>query len=97
MFEVKIGLPATPVVNVATTDNRGFTPEELAERCVERLISVSAGAPPEIRDQAIAFRKAIAHVVTQYMKEAVTNDRVTVYNALVQAGQPQLADAIRKL
>lgn len=97
MFEVKLGLPSTPVVSVSTTDHRGFTPEELAERCAEKLISVSADAHPAIRDQAMAYRKAIVHVVAHYMKEAVTNDRVTVYNALVQAGHPQLADAIRKL
>jgi hypothetical protein len=35
--------------------------------------------------------------VTAYMKEAVTNDRLTVYNALVDAGHPQLAAAIQKL
>jgi hypothetical protein len=75
------------VVSVSTTDGRGHTPEELAELCAAKLIS----------EQAKAFRAAIVHVVTRYMKEAVTNDRVTVYNALVDAGHPQLADAIRKL
>ena len=84
-------------VSVATTDGRGHTPEELAEFCVAKLISVSDEAHPAIREQAKAFRAAIVHVVTRYMKEAVTNDRVTVYNALVDAGHPQLADAIRKL
>ena len=97
MFDVSLSLPNGPVVNVATTNGRGFTPEELAERCAERLISVSADAHPAIREQALAFRKAIVHVVTNYMKEAITNDRVTVYNALVEAGHPQLAEAIKKL
>lgn len=31
------------------------------------------------------------------MKEVVTNDRVTVYTALVEAGHPQLAAAIQEL
>lgn len=84
-------------VSVSTTDGRGHTPEELAELCAAKLISVSEDAHPAIREQAKAFRAAIVHVVTRYMKEAVTNDRVTVYNALVDAGHPQLADAIRKL
>ena len=26
-------LPKTPIVNVHTTENRGFTPEEIAKRC----------------------------------------------------------------
>jgi len=64
---------------------------------VSKLISVSDSAPPEIREQARAYRAALLHVVTAYMKEAVTNDRVTVYNALVEAGQPQLAATIQKL
>jgi hypothetical protein len=84
-------------VMIATTSNRGHTPEELAERCAERLISVSKDAHPAIRDQAIAFKADITVLMARYLREAVTNDRVTVYNALVDAGHPQLADAIRKL
>jgi hypothetical protein len=97
MFDVKLSIPETPIVNVMTTNHRGHTPEELAEICANKLISISEDAHPAIRDQAKAFRAALVHVVTRYMKEAVTNDRVTVYNALVDAGHPQLADAIRKL
>jgi len=84
-------------VMIATTSNRGHTPEELADRCAERLISVSQDAHPALRDQALAFKADIIVLLTKYLKEAVTNDRVTVYNALVDAGHPQLADAIRKL
>jgi hypothetical protein len=84
-------------VMIATTSNRGHTPEELAERCAERLISVSQDAHPALRDQALAFKADITVLLTKYLREAVTNDRVTVYNALVDAGHPQLADAIRKL
>lgn len=97
MFDIKLSLPETPVVSVMTTSNRGHTPEELAELCANKLISVSEDAHPALREQAKAYRAAIVHVVTRYMKDAVTNDRVTVYNALVNAGHPQLADAIRKL
>jgi hypothetical protein len=97
MFDIKFSLPETPVVSVMTTSNRGHTPEELAELCANKLISVSEEAHPAIREQAKAYRTAIVHVVTRYMKEAVTNDRVTVYNTLVNAGHPQLAEAIRKL
>jgi hypothetical protein len=85
------------VVTVTTTSNRGETPEEVALRCVNKLISVSDSAPQEIREQALAYRAVLLRVVTAYMKEAVTNDRLTVYNALVDAGHPQLAAAIQKL
>lgn len=97
MFNIQVSLPDTPLVNVVTSSRRGHTPEELAKLCADKLISVSDSAHPAIREQAKAYQNAIIHVVTSYMKEAVTNDRVTVYNALVDAGHPQLADAIRKL
>ena len=44
-------------VNVETTSNRGFTPQEIAKRCSDRLISVSDTASPLIRDQARAYKK----------------------------------------
>ena len=31
-------------VNVHTTQNRGFTPDEIAERCLDKIISVAAPA-----------------------------------------------------
>jgi hypothetical protein len=36
-------------------------------------------------------------VVAFYMREAIRSDRTTVYNALREAGHPELADAIRRL
>ena len=44
-------------VEVKTTSGRGFSPEEVAERCLSKIISVSDNAPPVIRDQAEAFQK----------------------------------------
>jgi hypothetical protein len=84
-------------VNVLTTEGRGFTPDEVAERCVDKIISVSDTAHPGIRDQANAFKKHIEKVVAYYMREAIRSDRTTVYNALKDAGHPELADAIRRL
>ncbi|MGC4008853.1 MAG: hypothetical protein QM805_07680 [Pseudomonas sp.] len=86
-----------PLVQVQTTSGRGFTPEEVAERCVARLIHVSDAAPQAIRDQAMAFRAQILRTVTHYMKEAIASDRTTVYNALKDAGHPDLAELIRRL
>lgn len=82
---------------VYTTDNRGFTPEELAERCADKIISISDSADPALKAQAHAFRKQVVQVVTLYLKEAVRCDRTTVYNALNDAGQPELAELIRRL
>ena len=97
MFKFNVDIPKEPVVNIQTTENRGFTPDEVSERCVEKLISVSDSTHPAIRDQAQAFKKHMEKVVAFYMREAIRSDRTTVYNALKDAGHPELADAIRRL
>jgi len=84
-------------VEVHTTQNRGFTPEEIAERCADKIISVSDEAHPAIQAQARAFRKRIVQLVGFYLREAVKSDRTTVYNALTDAGHPELAELIRRL
>ena len=98
MFEFKLDMPRDEqVVLVNTSDNRGFTPEELSEQCVQKLISVSDTAPPAIRDQARAFSKHIETLVAYYMRQGIRSDRTSVYNALNDAGHPDLADLIRRL
>jgi hypothetical protein len=98
MFEFGLDIQKDgPVVGVRTTENRGFTPEELAQQCVEKIISVSDDAHPGIRDQARAFQKHIETLVAYYMRQAIRSDRTTVYNALNDAGHPELAELIRRL
>ena len=92
MLELAVGS-----VSVQTTSNRGFTPEEVAERCLDRIISISDSAPRELKDQAMAYRKSIRALLLFYMDEAIRSDRTTIYNALVDAGQKDLAEAIRRL
>jgi hypothetical protein len=98
MFEFKLDVPKDqPIVGVRTTDKRGFTPDELAEQCVKRIVAVSDKAPPAIRDQARAFKNSVEAIVAQYMRQAILSDRTTVYNALTDAGHPELAELIRRL
>ena len=87
----------TPIVGVRTTSNRGFSPEELAEQAAQKIVAVSDTAHPALREQAHAFQKQIAKLVELYLKQAVRSDRTTVYNALQDAGHPELADLIRRL
>lgn len=84
-------------VTVKTTDGRGLTPEEIAEMCLDKLLYVSESAPPAIRQQAEAFRDQIRIVLVIYMRQAAASDRTTVYNALIEAGYPDLAESIRRL
>lgn len=84
-------------VEVITTNNRGMTPEEVAKLCSDKLVAVADTAPPAIRDQARAFKANIEKVVASYMRQAIASDRTTVYNAIRDAGHPQLAELIRRL
>ena len=84
-------------VNVETTDNRGFTPEETAERCVNKLIGITNNAHPSIREQAHAYRKEMEKIIAIYMRQAIKSDRTTVYNAIKDSGNPKLAEYIRRM
>lgn len=77
-------------LEVRTTSNRGFTPEELADGALNRIMYVGENVHPVIKDQAVAFREQIRHVLVHYMKEAVKSDRTTLANNLRAAGHPEL-------
>lgn len=96
MMSLKAEMPNTFKVDVVTTSHRGFTPEEVAERCTSKIIQISDTAPQPIRDQAIAFKKEVSDTIAFYMHEAIKSDRTTLYNALVDAGHPKLAEMIRR-
>jgi hypothetical protein len=84
-------------VEVRTTSYRGFTPQEVAERCADQILSVSDEAPEVLREQAYAFRKKLVKILEVYMREAIKSDRTTIFNALTDAGHPDLANLIRRL
>ena len=84
-------------VGVQTTSNRGFTPEEVAADCANRIISISATADPVLRQQAEAFKSGIEKIVLHYMKQAARSERTNIYNVLLNAGESSLAEQIRRL
>ncbi len=52
MFKLAVESNIGDVV-VKTTEHRGLTPEELAERAVEQIVSVSSSVDPIVRQQRI--------------------------------------------
>ena len=97
MFSASMELPKEPIVNVVTTTNRGLAVEEIVERCLEKIISISDEAPKPIRDQAYAFKNSLRPLLINTLREAVNNDRTTVYNILVKNGHEDVAKYIRRL
>ena len=76
---------------VQATSGRGFTPEELADRAVAKIVSISDAADPAIQAQAHAFKGKVHAVVLHYMKQAVLSEHTTLLNKFIAAGKPELA------
>ena len=94
---LSMDFPETFKVDVKTTNNRGQTPEEVAERCVNKIIGISDNAHPAIQQQAREYNKNLQKIIEIYMLQAIKSDRTTVYNAIKDAGHPKLAEYIRRM
>ena len=77
-------------VMVHTVSHRGFTPEELAEQALNKIIYVGDQSHPAIRDQAQAFREHIRGVLVFYMQRAIESNNTTLANRLRETGHPEL-------
>jgi hypothetical protein len=84
-------------VEVQTTSHRGWTPEEIADRALDRILHISKDADEQVRAQALVFKEQIRQVLVLHMEEAVKSDRTTVCAELEKQGQKELASIIRKL
>jgi hypothetical protein len=84
-------------VNVFVANNRGFTAEEIAERAIDKIISVGNESASEVREQALAFKSQIHGVLLSYLKEAQQNERLTICNKLSEAGLGDAAEFVKHL
>jgi|TARA_R110002020_G_scaffold82972_5_gene205621 hypothetical protein len=82
---------------IHTTEYRGFTPEEISERAVGKIVSVADGADPVVRDQAEIFKRRIFHVIVKACNDAIQSDRTTLANLLKQQGHDDMAEILRRL
>ena len=76
-------------VMVATTQDRGSSPEELASRAVDKIVHISETAHPLLAEQAHAFRKNLYSVLVFYMREAQRAQNVTLVAKFKNAGHPE--------
>jgi len=96
MFKMAVESNIGDVV-VKTTQRRGLSPEELAERAVEQIVSVSDSVDPIVKQQAEAFKSRIYHVVLGIILQGIRSDRTTLINEFIQQGHPDIADILRRL
>lgn len=77
-------------ITVMHVSGRGFTPEEVAEMALEKIVYVGSNSHPAIREQAEAFKDQIRGVLVRYMKQAIASHNTTIANRLKDAGHPEL-------
>jgi len=82
---------------VWTTENRGHTPEEIAEMSIKRFVHIADTAPAVMREQALQFQDQIKKELVTCMKKAIQSDRTTIYNTLMKEGLHNEAEVIRRL
>lgn len=90
----EVGVITGGDVMVMTTSGRGFTPEEIAERALDKIIFVGSNTHPAIRDQAEAFKNSIREVLVYSMHEAIRSHNVTLVNKFQRAGYPELVNIL---
>lgn len=96
MFDIDVSMTVGKV-DVLTTNNRGLSVEEVAQRAVDKILYVAENAPEPIRDQANAFKDTVRRVIVYYMQHAVDQDRATIAAKLRKAGYPELASHLRSV
>ena len=79
--ESSIGTPT-----VVTTNNRGMNAEEWAELAVNRIVAVSANAPPQVREQAFAYKAMIKALLIDYFDKVARSERSTAKTIWDQEG-----------
>ena len=85
---------ALGTVQVMTTNNRGFSAEELADRALNQIINVGDNAPPVIADQARAFQENLREVLIYFIREGMRSRNVTLAATITDAGFPELVKLI---
>ena len=77
-------------ITLFTVSERGFTPEELAERALDRILFVGKNSHPLIQEQAEVFKHQIRGVLVESMKQAIRSNHTTLANRFRDAGHPEL-------
>lgn len=89
MFSIVTGAQLGEI-KTSMVSGRGFTPEEIAEQALNKIVSIGGNCHPVIRDQAEAFKNEIRGVLVHYMRQAVRSNHTTLANRFRAAGHPEL-------
>jgi hypothetical protein len=88
---------APPKVTVITSSNGGLSTDQIVSLALDKIMYVSDNAPPEIREQAIAFRSNMTNVLLEYVNLARREERATISAVLENNGHSDVAKMIRSI
>lgn len=83
-------------VTAMTVSGRGFTPEELVEGVIGKIIYVGGNSHPVIREQAEVFKEQLRKVLLNYGHQCIRSNKTTIANRLRDAGHPELVTLLEK-
>ena len=82
---------------VITTQNRGHSPDELADLALAKILYIGDNAHPLISQQAHAFKEHIRGVLVKYLARAQQSERTTIIAHLSLQGHDDMAEIIRRM
>lgn len=82
---------------VHTTSHRGFTPEELADHALSKILYISSERDDAIAAQAMAFREQIRKVLVNSMHQAIKSYKTTLCAELSKQGHDDMAHIVQQI
>lgn len=95
MFEIKMGNILAPMVKTST--GGGLSNEDLAELCLDKMLSISETAHPHIQEQAKVFRNRVRVLLFHYLEEARKSERANCINHCSKGGYKEAAELLRRI
>jgi len=84
-------------VSVEATSNRGFSPEELAEQALSKILYINPERDDAVSVQAKAFQNQIRKVLVVYMHQAIKSYKTTLCAELVKQGHEDMANIVQRI
>ena len=95
MFQINAAEVGT--VKVTTSQNRGFSSDQIADMATDKIVYVADNAPPAIQEQARVFADRVRNLLRGYVDLAKREERATIIQVIEQTGNKELANIIRRL
>lgn len=84
-------------VETIVTSGRGLNPEELTSMIMPKIIYIGPDVPEDIRIAGEAQMARLEVLLKHYFAQAQRSQNTTTFNVLMQAGQVEAAEIVRKL